>query len=86
MIRVTDKKVFQALNDKKIYCILLTNEDRQVELGDKVLMYKKNLIKNQVQNSNLKIEFIKEKNLLNYQLTKKTLMLFILRLEKICLF
>jgi hypothetical protein len=39
---------------------LLSNEERQVELGDKVLMYKKNLIKNQVQNSGLKIEFIEE--------------------------
>ena len=37
---------------------MLTNEERQVELGDKVLMYKKNLIKNQVQNSDLKIDFI----------------------------
>ena len=37
---------------------MLTNEERQVELGDKVLMYKKKLIKNQVQNLDLKIEFI----------------------------
>jgi len=52
---------FQILNIdsyKKIYCILLTNEERQVELGDKVLIYKKKIIKNQVQNSDLEIEFI----------------------------
>ncbi len=43
---------------KKIYCILLSNEERQVNLGNKVLEYKKNLINNQVQNSDLQIEFI----------------------------
>jgi deoxyribodipyrimidine photo-lyase len=53
-----DFESFKVDGYKKIYCILLTNEERQVELGDKVLMYKKNLIKNQVQNSDLKIEFI----------------------------
>ena len=52
---------FQSFNIdsyKKIYCILLTNEERQVELGDKVLIYKKNLIENQIKISGLKIEFI----------------------------
>jgi len=49
---------FKVDSYKKIYCILLSNEERQVELGDKVLMFKKNLIKNQVENSDLKIEFI----------------------------
>ena len=52
---------FQSFNIdsyKKIYCILLTNEERQVELGDKVLEYKKRLIKNQLKNADLKIEFI----------------------------
>ena len=53
-----DFQSFKVASYKKIYCILLTNEERQVELGDKVLMYKKNLIKNQVQNSDLKIYFI----------------------------
>ena len=42
---------------KKIFCIMLSNKERQVELGDKVLEYKKKLIKNQIKNSNLKIEF-----------------------------
>ena len=37
---------------------MLTNEERQVKLGNKVLEYKKNLIKNQIQNSDLQIEFI----------------------------
>ena len=37
---------------------MLTNEERQVELGDKVLEYKKRLIKNQLKNADLKIEFI----------------------------
>ena len=55
-----DFQSFKVDNYKKIYCILLSNEERQVELGDKVLMFKKNLIKNQVQNSDLKIEFIEE--------------------------
>jgi len=52
---------FQSFNIdsyKKVYCILLLNEERQVTLGNKVLEYKKNLIKNQIQNSGLKIEFI----------------------------
>ena len=52
---------FQSFNIdsyKKIYCILLTNEERQVELGDKVLEYKKKLIKNQLKNTESRIEFI----------------------------
>ena len=49
---------FNVDNYKKIYCILLSNDERQVKLGSKVLDYKKNLIKNQIQNSGLKIEFI----------------------------
>jgi len=53
-----DFQSFKVDSYKKIYCILLSNEERQVELGDKVLMFKKNLIKNQVQDSDLKIEFI----------------------------
>ena len=53
-----DFKIFNIDSYKKIYCIILTNEERQVKLGNKILEYKKNLIKNQIQNSNLKIEFI----------------------------
>jgi len=53
-----DFKNFQVDSYKNIYCILLSNKDRLIELGEKVLMFKKNLIKNQVQNSDLKIEFI----------------------------
>ena len=53
-----DFKIFNIDNYKIIYCILLSNEERQVKLGNKVLEYKKNLIKNQIQNSGLKIEFI----------------------------
>ena len=53
-----DLKSFNIDNYKKIYCIMLTNEERQVELGNKVLEYKKILIKNQIQNSDLQIEFI----------------------------
>ena len=49
---------FNVDNYKKIYCILLSNDERQVKLGKKVLEYKKNIIKNQIQNSSLKIEFI----------------------------
>jgi hypothetical protein len=51
-------KIFNIDNYKKVYCILLSNQERQVKLGNKVLGYKKNLIKNQIQNSGLKIEFI----------------------------
>ena len=43
---------------KKIYCILLTLEERKVQLSNKVLEYKKNLIKNQIEESNINIEFI----------------------------
>ena len=53
-----DFKCFNIDNYKKIYCILLSNEERQVKLGNKVLEYKKNLIKNQIQNVDLKIECI----------------------------
>jgi len=53
-----DFKIFNIDSYKIIYCILLSNEERQVKLGNKVLEYKKNLIKNQIQNSDLKIEFI----------------------------
>jgi hypothetical protein len=53
-----DFQFFNTNSYKKIYCILLANEERQIKLGSKVLDYKKNLIKNQIQNSGLKIEFI----------------------------
>ena len=53
-----DFQFFNTNNYKKIYCILLANDERQVKLGNKVLKYKKNLIKNQIQNTGLKIEFI----------------------------
>ena len=53
-----DFKIFNVGSYKKAYCILLSNKERQVKLGNKVLEYKKNLIKNQIQNSGFKIEFI----------------------------
>ena len=53
-----DFQFFNIDNHKKVYCVLLANDERQVKLGSKVLDYKKNLIKNQIQNSGLKIEFI----------------------------
>ena len=56
-----DFQFFNIDNHKKVYCILLANDERQVKLGSKVLDYKKNLIKNQIQNSGLKIEFIEGK-------------------------
>ena len=43
---------------KKIYCILLTFEERKVGLSNKVLEFKKNLIENQIKESNIDIEFI----------------------------
>ena len=66
-----DFQSFKVASYKKIYCILLTNEERQVELGDKVLMYKKNLIKNQVQNSDLKIDFIEANNFIELSSNEK---------------
>jgi deoxyribodipyrimidine photo-lyase len=54
-----DFKSFNIDSYKKIYCVMLTNDERQVKLGNKVLEYKKNLIKNQIQNADLQIEFIK---------------------------
>ena len=53
-----DFQFFNIDNHRKVYCVLLANDERQVKLGSKVLDYKKNLIKNQIQNSGLKIEFI----------------------------
>jgi len=67
-----DFQSFKVDSYKKIYCILLTNEERQVELGDKVLMYKKKLIKNQVQNSDLKIEFIEGNKFIKLLNNKKS--------------
>ena len=43
---------------KKVYCILLSNAERQVKLGKKVLEYKKKITINQIQNTGLKIEYI----------------------------
>ena len=56
-----DFQFFNRNNNKKIYCILLANDERQIKLGSKVLEYKKNLIINQIQNLDLKIEFIEGK-------------------------
>jgi hypothetical protein len=67
---------FQSFNIdgyKKIYCILLTNEERQVELGDKVLEYKKKIIKNQLKNSDLKIEFIEGNKFIGLSKNEKNL-------------
>ena len=51
-------KNFNINSYKKIYCILLSNEERYVKLGNRVLNYKKNLITNQIKNTNLEIQFI----------------------------
>ena len=66
-----DFKNFQVDSYKNIYCILLSNKDRLIELGEKVLMFKKNLIKNQVQNSGLKIEFIEGKKFIELSNNEK---------------
>ena len=66
-----DFKTFNIDSYKIIYCIFLSNEERQVKLGNKVLEYKKNLIKNQIQNSNLKIEFIEGNNFAELSLSVK---------------
>jgi hypothetical protein len=49
---------FNINSYKKVCCILLSNEERQIKLGNKVLEYKKDIIKNQIQNSGLNIECI----------------------------
>ena len=64
-------KIFKVDSYKIIYCILLSNEERQVKLGNKVLEYKKNIIKNQIQNSGLKIEFIEGNKFADLSLNKK---------------
>ena len=51
---------------------MLSNKERQVELGDKVLMFKKNLIKNQVQNSDLIIELIEGNKFIEVSNNKKS--------------
>ena len=53
-----DLQNFNIDSYKKVYCILLSNVERQVKLGNKVLEYKKKIIINQIQNSGLKIEYI----------------------------
>ena len=64
-------RIFNIDSYKTIYCILLSNEERQVKLGNKVLEYKKNLIKNQIQNSGLKIEFIEGNKFAELSLDEK---------------
>jgi deoxyribodipyrimidine photo-lyase len=64
-------RIFNIDSYKIIYCILLSNEERQVKLGNKVLEYKKNLIKNQIQNSGLKIEFIEGNKFAELSLNEK---------------
>ena len=52
---------FKSLNldkYKKVYCILLTLEERKIVLSNKVLEYKKSIIKNQIKESIIDIEFI----------------------------
>ena len=66
-----DFQIFNIDNYKKVYCILLSNEERQVKLGNKVLEYKKNLIKNQIQNSVLEIEFIEENKFIEISSNEK---------------
>ena len=51
---------------------MLTNNERQVELGDKVLMYKKKLIKNLAQNSDLEITFIEGKKFIELSNNEKS--------------
>jgi deoxyribodipyrimidine photo-lyase len=53
-----DFQNFKIDSYKKVYCILLSNDERQIKLGNKVLEYKKKIIKNQIQNLGLKIEYI----------------------------
>ena len=48
----------QYPRSQKIYCILLSPKERKVALSNKVLEYKKNLIKNQIKESNSNIEFV----------------------------
>jgi hypothetical protein len=67
-----DFQNFKVDSYKKIYCILLSNKERQVELGDKVLMFKKNLMKNQLQNSDLIIEFIEGKKFIEVSNNEKS--------------
>ena len=66
-----DFQFFNINNHKKVYCILLANDERQVKLGSKVLDYKKNLIKNQIQNSGLKIEFIEGNKFIELSINDK---------------
>ena len=54
----TNFNFFNRDKYNKIYCILLSNEERKVKLSNKVLDYKEILIKNQIKESNSNIEFI----------------------------
>jgi len=61
----TNFKFFSLDKYKKIYCILLSPKERKVALSNKVLEYKKNLIKNQIKESNSNIEFVDGKEFTN---------------------
>ena len=66
-----DFETYNINSYKKVYCILLSNEERQVKLGNKVLEYKKNLIKSQIQNLGLKIEYIEGNKFIELSNNKK---------------
>ena len=56
----TNFKFFSIDKYNKIYCVLLSNKERKSKLSNKVLDYKKTLIRNQIKNSNIVIELIDE--------------------------
>ena len=72
-----DFETYNINSYKKVYCILLSNEERQVKLGNKVLEYKKNLIKSQIQNLGLKIEYIEGNKFIELSNNKKNFNLII---------
>jgi deoxyribodipyrimidine photo-lyase len=67
----TNFKFFSLDKYSKIYCILLSNEERKVRLSNKVSEYKKTLIKNQIKDSNVNIEFINGNKFIEISNNKK---------------
>ena len=64
-------QIFDLNRYKKIYCILLSNSERCIKLGNKVLEYKKNLIKNQIKSSDLEIDLIDENKFSEFSKNEK---------------
>jgi hypothetical protein len=75
LIIFENEMYFDFLNHekyKKIYFVLLGNENRSVKLSTKVIDYKKNIIKSRLNEIRYKAEFLDGKSFTNFSKTSKS--------------